>query len=193
MNKNSNKKINLLIIFLALLNLGGLTFWILFLSNLNNLKQDNLVKAKELAITEKKIKDLKDLEIFFKEFEEDRGKIEKSIILQKEDLVKFIENLEFLSSRAGAAMEIKSIQLSQIPQKTEDFYPILNIELKSGFNEIYHFLEMLESLPYFVSFDRLTIQKNSPETVAQLKEKEGKEYKWTARMDLKILSYYDQI
>ena len=178
------KKFHFILILTILLSLPLIAFWLFVLNNLNNLKNENSETAKELEVTERKMRNIKNLEILFNALDEERQKIRASVIL-KEDLVGFIENLESLAAHAGADMQIRAIQIE------ENSYPVLNIESSGDFNEVYYFIEMLESLPYFVSFDRLTIQENSPQDIARLRQGGGKEYKWTSKIDIRVLSYYD--
>ena len=183
---NEIKITRFLLILLILLGLGAAAFWIFVLNNLKNLKLEGLNAARELEKTENKIKNFKALETTFAELKEKKEKIEKSVIGNEKGLVKFIENLEFLASKSGGTLNLQSIQT---PKETETSYPSLNIELKGDFEEIYYFIEMLESLSYFISFEQLSIQKNPPKTIAQFEQKGEKGYKWTSKINLRLLSY----
>lgn len=155
---------------------GLLVFWAGTLRVLNNLRSQNIKITEKIISVESRVNDIKNLEILFNSVKEGREEISQNIIAGKDELVKFIENIEFLAVNVGTKMEIKSVG---IPENQADLSPIFNIELRGNFSDIFHFIEMLENLPYFISFKNVAIQRNLSQ----------KEYKWEAKMNFTVLSY----
>ena len=108
----------------------------------------------------------------------------------QEEIVQFIETVESLSTTSGANLDISSVKVLALGEETlAENFEFLELKLKTlgSWQNIFHFLNLLESLPYnlVISQANLSIlrQVPSPDKGA------GKQEKWEGDFLLKVAKF----
>lgn len=163
-------------------------FWIFIFKTSASLKNEEFYLRDEFETKQEKFKKTKNMETVLSEFKAEKDAAAE-IILTKDDFIKLIKNIESLSKTAGVKLDIKSAAVGD-----SGTAPVLDLEAKGDFTDLYRFIKMVENFPYVVSFERLTLQKNSPGNLSQsateeTQKNEKQNYKWLMETSLKILSY----
>ena len=127
-------------------------------------ESQNFISQKgELAKLEKKIQNLKNFQIFGKEYLVNLEKIEKLFIPSSKPL-EFIEFLEKEGENSNLDIEILPFAL----EKKDKSWPSMNfrLSLTGAFSDFLKFLERLESAPYLIDILNLNVVKGEegPET-----------------------------
>lgn len=107
---------------------------------------------KNLALLEKKAQNIKLLESQSEKLKIDAQKMEQ-VFLKEENIVGFIENLEKLGRDAGVSVELSSVRMDDKNSKEPHF----DLILKGGFNPLFHYIVLLENLPYQIIFEKLNM------------------------------------
>ncbi|MFH1979139.1 MAG: hypothetical protein ABII97_02045 [Patescibacteria group bacterium] len=171
----NNKKFLTTIVFVIVLNLIAISLFCFFVKEVNEKKEKVSEVKKELVSFEQKIKGMKNAEFLMatnKEFYREM----KSIFLKKEDLIVFVEELEFLAEKSGVNLEIKSINVPS----GDSGRPEIGIGVEGNFRNIYNYLVLLENDMYQTEIKKFYFQKLS-------KNKDG--FAWAANLELGLLSY----
>jgi len=142
--------------------------FLIFKKNKNLLSEIKKEKENEMLIDIEK-KELEELKDFLKK--ERVSEIEKQFV-SKDNPVDFINFLEDFLEDQGLSAKI-TLQAAQ-DQKQGNFF-IFKIIFSSSFEKIYHFLEKIENIPYFVKIERINL------SVAEKNEVK-------AEIDLRVLS-----
>jgi len=124
-------------------------------------ESQNFISQKgELAKLEKKIQNLKNFQIFGKEYLVNLEKIEKLFIPSSEPL-EFIEFLEKEGENSNLDIEILPFAL----EKKDKPWPSMNFRLSliGAFSDFLKFLERLESAPYLIDVLNLNVVKEEEE------------------------------
>ena len=129
--------------------------------------------ARDIRAAEAKQEATRSIGTAFADIEADRAVIDAAFIDPK-TLVRFIENLEGMAARAGVVLSIESASLPQ----TADGYPSFRLTASGSFSGIYRFVALLETMKYFIAFDRVHI----------LKEPAAKQ-PWSAAIQFQLLSF----
>ena len=169
-----NQKFIAFIIALIILNLLGIGGWIYAFSYLNHSKSEAMEIYKQLAVTEKRIKDIKLFEDLLTSLSDEKKKID-SVFLDQQDFIRIIEDLEKLASTTDTIVELEGINFST--PSDQDNQLQLQLKVTGSFKDVFHYLVLLEHLPYQASFEKAQIQKQT-----------GKS-KWDAHFNIKILHY----
>lgn len=115
-------------------------------------------------------KDLFDLETWKQET--------SGLILNKDTIVKFIEDTERLASTTNISLEMKSVNIFE----NTDEKPRFTLGVNGGFPDIYRFMHLLENSRYKIEFISASIKK--PEN-----EKSGR---WFSELSLRLLSFQNE-
>lgn len=148
-----NKKIIITVVLIALLNGIALTGWIYFLSVIKN--QADMIRdiQSKTAVNEKKAESGRSLKNLMAEIAVEKQKI-NSVFLEKQDIIKFIEELESIADKTGTSIELGNINTSYETQN-----PHLQFFLRGNFSQLFHYLVLLENIPYTISIDKMYLQK----------------------------------
>jgi hypothetical protein len=139
----SNKKFIITIIFIILLNGAALACWFYALSVVkDNFNAINEIRSK-IAIDDKKTEESRSLKKIMTEAAEEKQKID-SIFLDKQSIIKLIEELEAIADKTGTSIDIGGIKM---------------FSLKGKFSQLFHYLVLLENIPYAISIDKIDFQK----------------------------------
>jgi hypothetical protein len=179
---NLSKKTKGLIYFLITLNFGLLGLYWLFsiqvgsnISQISNLGEDlNFQLAKE--------RQLKSMKNISRETQSERIELD-SYFVSSDGIVSFIKEVEGLATLSGLEVEIDSVGTTEY-FAGEDLSEILeilglNLRVKGEWSSSFYFLNLLERMPYQVSFDQFSLEaENSTEDEAS---------NWKGRIGLKVL------
>lgn len=190
MIKNLGKKKLIFLFSWVIVSAIFLGLWVLMFNKILNLKNENTLFLSDLKASSQKIGKIKNVEAVLSELTAEKESI-NDITLNKDRFINFVETLEFLSQKSGAALDIKS---AAIPENDASS-PRISLIVKGDFQQVFTFIKMAENLPYFISFDRVVLQKNSDENLgsvngfAKNNVKNENNYKWMANVNFEILSY----
>ena len=148
-----NKKFIATTILIVLLNGAVLAGWLYFFSNLK--KQDNLIKEErqKLLASDKKLENSDSLKVLMNEIIDEKQKID-SAFLNEGSIVNFVEKLESIAGKTGAAIKIGNIN--------EENGLSLQFNITGNFNQLFHYLILLEKLPYLINIERMDFKKLAP-------------------------------
>ena len=116
--------------------------------------------------------------------EKDMAELEKwkqetsGLILNKDTVVKFIEDTEQLANTADVALEMKSVNIFDGTKEK----PRFTLSIEGSFSSLYHFMRLLENSRYKIEFISASIKK--PEN-----EKTGN---WFSELSLRLLSFQNE-
>lgn len=151
-----NKKFITTIVLVVLLNGAVLAGWLYLFSNLK--KQNNFIKEErqKILVSDKKLENSNSLKTLMNEIIEEKQKID-SVFLDKESIINFIENLESIAGKTGASIKIGNINDNQEKKGLS-----LQFNLTGNFNQLFHYLILLEKLPYLINIERMDFKKLAP-------------------------------
>ncbi len=152
-----NKKFITTIVLVVLLNGAVLAGWLYLFSNLK--KQNNFIREErqKILVSDKKLENSSSLKILMDEIVDKKQKID-SAFLNKESVVNFIENLESIAGKTGASIKIGNINIDNQEKKGLS----LQFNLTGNFNQLFHYLILLENLPYLINIERMDFKKLAP-------------------------------
>ncbi len=160
----SNKKFITTVVLIALLNGIALAGWFYALSVVKgNFDAINEIRSR-IAIDDKKIEESRSLKKIMVEATGEKQKID-SIFLDKQSIIKLIEELESVADKTGTSIDIGSINM---------FF------LKGKFSQIFHYLVLLENIPYSINIDKINFQKQ---------EKSSPAGEWQANFEISLNSF----
>lgn len=135
----------LLIIGINALGIAG--WWFAFSNILKDNKYIALLRG-DIETSERRLDNTRSLNTLLKNIENEKEKI-SSVFLNQKNVVKFVEELEFLSQKTGVDFTMKAINL---PAKSESLKPSFQFQIKGSFRDLFHYLVLLEDLFYQIEF-----------------------------------------
>ncbi|MEK7070095.1 MAG: hypothetical protein AAB822_02555 [Patescibacteria group bacterium] len=119
----------------------------------------------------------------------DRLKKEKDIInavfLKEEDLVRLIKILESIGDNSGVVLKISSIS----PSSDKELKPKISFAADGSFEQLFIYMEMLENIPYLVTINKVSLQKNQGVKIDKADDKSPLTGSWQALFDVYLESY----
>ncbi|MDO8554964.1 MAG: hypothetical protein Q7R75_00110 [bacterium] len=100
------------------------------------------------------------------------------LILNKDTIVKFVEDAEQLANIAGVSLEMKSVNIFDGAEEK----PRFTLGVEGNFSSLYQFMRLLENSRYKIEFISASIKK--PEN-----EKTGN---WFSEISLRLLSFQNE-
>jgi len=124
---------------------------------IKNDSKEFVSQKENLAVLEAKVKNIKEFEAVYRNLKPNLEKI-NTLFVNQEVPVEFIGFLEKTSKGCGLTF---SLSLSPQIKVAEDVWPSLNfqINLEGNFLDFSKFLEKLESSPYLIEIQNITINK----------------------------------
>ena len=152
-----NKKFIITIVLMVLLTGAVLAGWIYLFANFK--KQNNFIKEErqKILVSDKKLENSNSLKALMNEIVDEKQKID-SVSLDKESIINFIENLESIAGKTGASIKIGNINIDNQEKKGLSF----QFNLTGNFNQLFHYLILLENLPYLINIERMDFKKLAP-------------------------------
>lgn len=119
------------------------------------------------VVLQKEIK-LRSVKSLIKDTAKEREELDSRFVAD-DNIVNFIEIIEDLGADSGAEVEIISVSVSDINKEItnkSDIGEFLNLDFKieGRFAQVFHFLSMLEKLPFNIDILRANLEKISNET-----------------------------
>lgn len=131
------------------------------------------IKARIIAF-DSQLRNFKVSESFIANTENERKVVEESFV-NRDNLVKFIEDIERAGKESGVDVHVQSADLAAGPK---DSGPSFRLEASGNFSSVFKYSFLLENLPYEISFTEINITKSG-----DVKEP------WNALYVIKLLSY----
>jgi hypothetical protein len=190
--KNNGKKFLITVALMLFLNIV-LACLCYFLFNFVNSQKKELAKTKnEIIEYNERIKNIEQLQSSLGQFEGQRADI-GSLLLNKTSIVNFVEELEYLSEKTGVDLEMKKVDVSQGGENAPNF----QFSVSGEFDDVYHFLYLLENDVYYVGFEMVDISKikikEKEIVIGENKEdkqiNESIEDKWKGVFEIRLLSF----
>ncbi len=156
--------------------LGAAGWWFAFSNILKESKYITSVRS-EIEANERHLANIRSLNAFLKNIENEKEKVSSTFLNQK-NVVKFIEELEFLSQKAGVDFKMKAIDLPTEPGSKK---PVFQFQIKCSFRDFFHYLVLLEDLFYQVQLEKVQFSEVPAAPTSQ--------GLWEADFELTLLSY----
>lgn len=168
-----DKKFIFSIASVVLLNALALAGWFYLFSVLKN--QSGAIKEirEGIATNEKEVSENKLLKSLAGDIAEKKKKID-SVFLGKQDMIKFIEELEALADKTGVSIKFGGVNFEGPNAGT----PQLQFFVKGGFSQVFPFFVFLENLPYSIKINKADFHKSG--------EKE-----WQVNFEIILISFLE--
>src|SRR3989344_6004474 len=102
----------------------------------------------------------------------DRAKLD-SFILQTAGVVPFITSVERLGTITGTNIEVRSVGITAVSGATSTEALSLSVSTEGSWNQMMHFLSLIESLPYRVELTGLQFVESTENPKAKVKQWEA--------------------
>jgi hypothetical protein len=175
--KKTSLKEKFFITLAVVLLLNGVSIFLL----LNSVKHLSLEKKAlleletELALVNKRIENLSDINALLDEYKENHLEIKKAF-LTKETLINFVEELELLAEKTKLNLETSSVHLPGGGKEK----PVFIFKLSGPFQKIFQYLILLENNVYLVQPKRVYLHR--------IKDKTD----WEANFEVELLSFENE-
>lgn len=115
-------------------------------------------------VLQKEIK-LRSVKFLIRDTLQERADLDSHFVADDE-IIDFIETIENLGADSGAKIEITNVSISSIEKKEDDQVNIsellnLDFKIKGRFIQMFHFLSMLEKLPFKIDILRVNFENIS--------------------------------
>lgn len=164
---------NIVILFILNLIVFGLYYYLLM--DTKRIDVDTSSKLNQINLDALKREQLQSVKNLLDETKTQRNKI-SNLFIQADGSVEFIEMIESLSKTASTKLIIESVgidtQKTKIGSSTESIR--LALKTEGLWINVVHFLNILENLPFKISFDTVVLDRNSEvlsSTSSKTKEK----------------------
>ncbi len=140
---------------------------------------------REIDINERRANNSRSLGVLLADVQKDEEKI-ASTFLNPNNIVKFIEDLEFLGHRASTTLEVDAIKL---PTAGDNTQPTFHFKITGTFEELFQYFVLFENLPYLIEIERVSLVR--PQTLGWGGANNAKTSIpiWEAEFDITLLSY----
>lgn len=163
------------IILLVLINSAAIISWFYSFSFVNGQNKKNNDLINQIELSDKTREERKELENFVSSLKEKKQKIDKAF-LDKQDTIKFIEQLEYISAKTGSNVKIDNIN------DQEDKNLNMRISVIGSFTQIFHYIVLLENVPQKIKLNNFFLYK-------QDKENKSGSNQWLGQIDLSVISF----
>lgn len=161
--------------FLNVVLVGGLLFLIYSIKE----ERESVDSIREqLSLYERRIESVKELEKILSDTSSQQAEI-KSVFLDKESIVNFIEELEYLSENGNLVLDMKGVNMPDDENLINE-KPSFSFSVSGAFADIYRYVALLENDRYHMNFEKVFIQKAQGGDV------------WEANIELQLLSYQNE-
>ncbi len=165
-------------------------FFIFIFEDIKNKNENISVIKNNILVQTEKQKYTANMLKMIKNTDSNIAKVNSSII-QKEDDIKFIENIEGIARKNGVKIEINTLSFRDDPILTSNNLTMFIVKstISGNWLGIYSFIYELESLPLKIKIDKLSLF-SSIEQMADVRLKPGALIKsWQGTFELSVLKY----
>lgn len=127
------------------------------IKSVNSMTKDHYDKRVKLAILQKQSSNIAAMKSDYSKIQDDIKKISQVFILKKETLT-FISTLENMAAQNNVTQKIQleGIKISDLEQETKEVKQLpIQLTLSGDFNNLVKYLNQLESLTYYINFNKL--------------------------------------
>jgi hypothetical protein len=163
------------VIWLAVLNAVLLFFCGFVFYSIDKTKIYALESKRQTVSYEQRIKSAKEIQTVLMETAVARSDFQ-SVFLSEEQIINFIKELEFLAKKTDVALIMKGVNMGTAKSKD----PVLSLELKGSFSDLFNFFVLLENDKY-----RSVLRSSY---LHKLTEGDG----WQAALEVELLSFYEK-
>lgn len=149
-----NKNFIVTIFLILLLNGLALGGWLYFIFTIKEQNRAVKEERQKLAINEKTFQNANSLKALMSEVAEKKQLID-SFFLNRESAINFIENLELIAKQTDVSIKIGNVSI----KNTEKEILNLQFNLSGDFKQVFHYLVLLENLPYLIDVERINFRK----------------------------------
>lgn len=163
------------IIIAVLINVVLIGVWVWLYYGVNQAKDSFDQLEKELAAEEVTETYLRTTKITLRENEISHSSLSEHFIFEDQEIV-LLEKIEEMALEAGVSIDIRNFA-------KEDTEKVLRIvaETQGTFSQVYHFMRLIEHLPYKIWLEEATF--------AELGDGENATGIWEGRFDIRLGSY----
>jgi hypothetical protein len=133
----------------------------LLLGSLNNLASEKEEIRERILALDTDLKNLKVLESFLIQTQEERGIIEPAFV-RGGDFVPFIEDLERVGAESSVEVRVESAILGGSAAAPKE--PSFRLTAEGSFSSLFRYMLLLENLPYEIAFGEVRFVKNLNES-----------------------------
>lgn len=168
------KKIILVLIFLNLIAYG---FCFYLFTEIKNIERAASESGTKIEFNIKKNTSLRSVKNIMNDTKKEREQLSR-LFIQPDGTIDFIETVESFGKIAGVKIEIESVNIEFLKNKKASSTEKFKISLKTEgeWSNTIHFLSILETAPYQISFDDIKLDKISTESIPDSKEEKGASY-----------------
>ena len=153
------KKTKQTLIFIAIISIASMVSYVVFFKKVEKKNEAVFFVTKEAdAAVQKEIK-LRSVKELIKDTEMDRSKLD-TYFVSDDKIVDFIEDVENLGLLTDSYVEVISVNVSSDRGSKDSLSELLNIdfEVKGGWREIFHFVTLLEKMPFKIDVSRVNLE-----------------------------------
>ena len=177
-----------IIIFLLTLDLivFGSCFY-LFMS-INNMDKEVSLRLNQIESEVKKDESLRSIKNLMNDTKEERERINR-LFIQPNGTVDFIETVELLGRTSGVKIEVESVGVSALKNKTaSSTTELFNLSFKTegSWKDTMHLLSLLDNMSYQISFENVNLSKISGKSDLEENKKENESY-WNGNFNFTVL------
>ena len=176
--------INSLLLLVAIGSFGFLTL------SINEKKSTAAVAFSEIELLQNQNSQLKDLSSVLKDINQDQEQL-NSYFVHTEEIVHFLEAVEAIGRDSGATVEVRSLNEEETSNATISLLT-LNLTAKGEWDNVYHFLTLIQSYPVISTFDRIHISGNEVSTFDDEGNEIGSDVEWSSVINMKVLELKDE-
>jgi len=183
--KNKQKLI-ISIALVAGINLIAIVGWWFVYSGVEQERDTIAVLRREIEINERRMNNSRSLGVLLADVKKDEEKISLTF-LSSNNIVKFIEDLEFLSHKASTTLEVDAIKLPTPGDNIKE--PALHFKITGTFSELFQYFALFDNLPYQIEIERMSLSKPQTLNLGGITNTKKTIPTWEAEFDVKLLSY----
>ena len=153
------KKITLALAALNLAAYGACFYLFVEIKNIDKVVSDRFIQIESEVKRNESVRSVKNL---MNDTKKEREQITQ-LFIQPNGTVDFIETVESLGRMAGVKLEIESVGVESLKNKTASSTELFRISLKieGSWGNAMRLLSLLETMPYKISFDGINLEKIS--------------------------------
>ena len=180
------QKLIISIALMAGINLIAIAGWWFVYSGIQQKRNVIVALRSEIDINERRMNNSRSLGVLLADVKKDEEKI-SSTFLHSNNIVKFIEDLEFLGRKASTTLEVNAIKLPTPGDNIKE--PAFHFKITGTFGELFQYFALFESLPYQIEIERVSLINPQASNSGRITDTKKSIPIWEAEFDVKLLSY----
>jgi len=157
----------------------------LFTSHINGKKTLAAVALSDIELLNKQNNQLQDLNSILKNINEDQEKL-NSYFVHSDKIVNFLESVEAIGRKSGATVEVRSLNEEETEGSSISVLT-LNLTAEGNWENIYHFLVLIQNFPIKSIFDKIHISSSETNRYDKDGNEIGTITAWNGVLNMKVL------